>query len=122
MDSASISRLSDAASVILSNGVANIDELMADSEFMGYMLSQCLYPITLGGMMTRRNKGDPRFSSHMNGSLGNFSREKCVHAEPDSFIEIILRGVCALGNPAYGFGAISDHQGLAKQYGFYMLA
>lgn len=61
--------LSRAAYKRPSDGIIDIDELVVDTEFLGNVLSQCFYSISLGSMMSSRNKGDTGLTGKMHASL-----------------------------------------------------
>ena len=96
----------------------DINELMSDTKFLCDMLAQCLYPISLGGMMPGRNKSNAGLAGFMNGSLGNFPGDKRIYTQTNSLIEIILSTAGTPGYARHRLQILADYQRLAPQDAF----
>ena len=91
---------------------------MSDTKFLRDMLAQCLYPVSLGGMVPGCNKSNAGLAGFMNGSLRNFAGDKRIYTQTDSLIEIILSAAGTPGYVRHRLQILADYQRWAPQHAF----
>lgn len=86
------------------------------------MRAQRLNTISLGGVVTRRNESDSRFTCQVNALLRYFAGKKGIHTKTDRLFEITLSSAAAPGNAAQlPFPIVANQQRPAPESSAYLL-
>src|SRR5690606_33391596 len=83
-----------------SGGIVDIDELVAQTEPLGQMLTQGLHAETLGRVVAGREVMQPALPRDVRGRLGDLATEEGIHAGGCRLLNEALTGAAAPGDGA----------------------